>query len=63
MVRPLVRRLALSQPASVWAEVLLAAAAQAPGLTRAEALACIDRNFSIQTSVDELVAIYAGGRA
>jgi glycosyltransferase involved in cell wall biosynthesis len=59
VVAPLVRRLSLSQPASAWAEALLALGNRAPCLGRSEALAYVDCDFNIQTSVDELTRIYA----
>jgi hypothetical protein len=51
--------LSLSQPASAWAEALLALGSRAPCVGRSEALAYVDRDFNIRTSVDELTRIYA----
>jgi len=59
VVQPLVRRLSLSLPASVWADALLASARRGPGVTRAEALDRVSRNFNTQSSVDELARLYA----
>ena len=61
VVQPLVRRLSLSQPASAWAEALLATGSRAPCLSRAEALAYVDRGFNIQASVDKLTRLYVEG--
>lgn len=58
-VRPLVQRLSLSQPASVWAEVILAVRDAAPAITQQEALAVIEKSsFNIQTSVKSLAEVY-----
>lgn len=56
---PLVQRLSLSEPASVWAEALLALGSRRPGLSRSEALGYVERGFNIQNSVAELTGIYA----
>jgi glycosyltransferase involved in cell wall biosynthesis len=58
-VRPLVQRLSLSHPASVWAEVILAVRDTAPATTQQEALAVIEKSsFDIQTSVKSLAEVY-----
>jgi glycosyltransferase involved in cell wall biosynthesis len=58
-VRPLVQRLSLSQPASVWAEVILAVRDAAPAITQQEALTVIEKSsFNIQTSVESLAEVY-----
>jgi len=59
VVKPLMRRLSLSQPASVWAEVILAVRDAAPAITQQEALAVIEKSsFNIQTSVKSLAEVY-----
>lgn len=58
-VRPLVQRLSLAQPASVWAELILAVRDAAPAITQQEALAVIEKSsFNIQTSVKSLAEVY-----
>jgi glycosyltransferase involved in cell wall biosynthesis len=58
-VRALVRRLSLSQPASVWAEHVLAARESPLPVGRREALAMVEQSpFSIRRSVQELEAVY-----
>lgn len=59
VVRPLMRRLSLSQPAAFWAEALLAVKEANPGVTRQEALAMMERSpFNIVSGVKELERIY-----
>jgi glycosyltransferase involved in cell wall biosynthesis len=59
VVRPLVRRLSLSEPASTWAEAVLAAAQDGPPLSQAEALGILEQSaFNIQRVVSELEELY-----
>lgn len=59
VVKPLVQRLSLSQPASAWAEAVLAAPGAASTITQAEALAGVEkRSFNIETSVKALTQLY-----
>ncbi|BAZ27954.1 group 1 glycosyl transferase [Cylindrospermum sp. NIES-4074] len=59
IVKPLVQRISLSQPASTWAEAILATRKTEPGITQAEALKLVEMSpFNILTSVKELEKIY-----
>ncbi|WP_414585250.1 glycosyltransferase family 1 protein [Scytonema sp. PCC 10023] len=59
VVKPLVQRLCLSQPASAWAEVILAMNKGELGITPTQALAVIAQSpFNIQNSVQSLEKIY-----
>jgi glycosyltransferase involved in cell wall biosynthesis len=59
VVKPLMRRMSLSQPASVWAEAVLAARDAALVVTQPEALTIIEKSpFNIQTSVRQLESVY-----
>jgi glycosyltransferase involved in cell wall biosynthesis len=61
VVKPLVRRVSLAQPASAWAEVILAARAAGPGVTRQEALALVTHSsFNMRTNIEHLERIYHG---
>jgi len=61
VVKPLVRRLSLEQPASAWAEAILAARDSPQAITQSDALAIIEqRPFNIQRSIKELENIYSG---
>lgn len=58
-VKPLVRRLSLSQPASGWAEAVLAARDAAPTMTQPDALAVMEKSpLNIQTSAKLLEEVY-----
>jgi glycosyltransferase involved in cell wall biosynthesis len=58
-VKPLVQRLSLSQPASKWAEVLLAQRNATPTISRSDAFALVEKSpFNIQTAVKQLEKIY-----
>ena len=60
VVKPLVRRLSLSQPASEWAEVLLAQLKVEAAITQSNALALVkSSSFNIKTSVHKLENIYS----
>jgi len=59
-VKPLVRRLSLSQPASIWAEAALTTKDTVPGITQPEALALLEMGpFNIQQGVKALEEVYA----
>lgn len=59
VVKPLIQRMSLSQPASAWAEAILAARETGSGITQAEALRLVENSlFNIQTNVQELEEIY-----
>ncbi|MCU0543780.1 MAG: glycosyltransferase family 1 protein [Oscillatoriaceae cyanobacterium Prado104] len=59
-VKPLVQRISLSQPASVWADAVLAAKNSASNLTRAESLAILESSpFNIASSVKALTKTYS----
>lgn len=59
LVKPLVRRLSLLQPPSVWAEEILAARNAEPGITQPEALALVEQSpFNIRTGVKDLEKFY-----
>ena len=59
LVKPLVRRLSLLQPPSVWAEEILAARNAEPGITQPEALAFVEQSpFNIRTAVKKLEKFY-----
>jgi glycosyltransferase involved in cell wall biosynthesis len=63
VVPQLVTRLGLSQPASAWANVVLATRGQAPSVTRRKALDVINASpFNILTAVAELEWLYATAR-
>jgi glycosyltransferase involved in cell wall biosynthesis len=58
-VKPLVRRMPLSQPASAWAEMILAARNAGPGITQPKALALVEQSsFNIRTVVKDLEKFY-----
>jgi len=58
-VTPLVQRLSLSQPASVWAEVILAVRDAAPAITQPDALAVVEKSpLNVQASVKSLAEVY-----
>jgi glycosyltransferase involved in cell wall biosynthesis len=58
-IDPLVQRLSLSQPASVWAEAILATKTTKPGISQSEALRLIEQSsFNILASAKELAKIY-----
>ena len=60
VVRLLVRRLSLSQPASAWAEAVLAAQAAEAVITPPEALAIVEQSpFNIISSAKALERVYA----
>ena len=59
VVKPLIRRISLSQPASAWAEAILAARDAAPTITQPEAMTIMEKSpFNIQTSVKQLEVVY-----
>jgi glycosyltransferase involved in cell wall biosynthesis len=59
VVKPLVQRMSLSQPACQWAEAILAAKEADPGITQAEALRLVEQSsFNIQTTVKDLQKRY-----
>lgn len=59
VVRPLIRRMPLSQPASVWAKAVLAAQKATAITTQTGALGAVEKSvFSIQTCVKQLEDIY-----
>ncbi|HEY9852389.1 MAG TPA: glycosyltransferase family 1 protein [Leptolyngbyaceae cyanobacterium] len=60
LVKPLVQWLSLSQPASVWAEAILAAKKIPSSISQSDALAVIENSqFNIAHSVDLLTKTYA----
>lgn len=60
LIEPLVRRLSLSQPASRWAEAVLAAKASQMRMPQAQALSLVENSsFNVQTSVKNLEQLYA----
>ena len=59
LVKPLVRRLSLLQPPSVWAEEILAARNAEPGISQPEALKIAEQSpFDIRTAVKDLEEFY-----
>lgn len=59
IVKPLMQRMSLSQPASAWAEAVLAARDGTPVMTRPDALAVVKKSpFGIQTSIKQLEDVY-----
>lgn len=59
VVKPLVRRLSLSQPASEWAETVLAQRNLPSAITQFDALSLVENSpFNIQTSAKQLENIY-----
>ena len=59
VVKPLVRRLSLSQPASAWAEAILATRETDSQIDQAEALMLVKQNaFNIQNSIKDLEKLY-----
>jgi len=59
VVKPLVRRLSLSQPASEWAEGVLTQRDAGSTITKSDALALVETSpFNIETSVKQLESIY-----
>lgn len=63
IVKPLVQRLSLSQPASMWAEAVLFTRAARASITRTEALAIMEQSpFGIQRSSQALEAHYSSVR-
>lgn len=59
VVKPLVRRMSLSQPASAWAEAILTVRDAALAIARPDALAIVqESSFNIQTSVKSLTEVY-----
>jgi glycosyltransferase involved in cell wall biosynthesis len=60
IVKPLVKRISLSQPTSVWADAVLAAKNAASSLTRAESLAILESSpFNIASSIKALTKTYS----
>jgi glycosyltransferase involved in cell wall biosynthesis len=58
-VKPLIHRISLSQPASVWAETILSARNTVSNITEADSLAILEySHFNIACSVDSLTKIY-----
>lgn len=63
VVASLVRRVALAQPAEVWADAVLAALASGSAISRAEALAAMVRStFNIRNGVERLQQLYETAR-
>lgn len=61
VAHPLIRRLSLSQPASEWAETVLATRGEASPESRAEALRPVENSpLNIETSVREVEKAYGG---
>jgi glycosyltransferase involved in cell wall biosynthesis len=61
VIKPLVRRVSLAQPAAAWAKVILAAHAAAPGITRQNALALVEQSaFNMRTHIEQLERVYHG---
>lgn len=59
VVKPLLRRLSLNQPPSVWAETLLSLRHTPPHLTPAQARAIMEKSpFNIRRGVERLSALY-----
>jgi glycosyltransferase involved in cell wall biosynthesis len=59
IVKPFVRRLSLSRPASSWAEALLSVPDTASAITQPQALAIVEKSpFNIHLGVKELGCIY-----
>jgi glycosyltransferase involved in cell wall biosynthesis len=59
LVKPLVGRMSLSQPAFAWAEAILATSKAGSAITQAEALKLVEQSpFNIQTSAKELEKLY-----
>lgn len=58
-VKPLIRRVSLSQPAWAWAEVVLAIQNNTSTITRADAFAALEKSaFTIKASVRQLEEVY-----
>jgi glycosyltransferase involved in cell wall biosynthesis len=61
VINPLIQRLSLSQPASLWAQAVLAVKDTIPPITQRDALKLLEEShFTIAHSVRELEAVYAG---
>lgn len=59
VVNPLIRRLSLSEPNSVWAETALSLLLSPPKVSPAEALTCVKQSpFNIDVNVQDLERIY-----
>lgn len=59
VVKPLVQRLSLKQPTSVWVNAVLSAYTKAPGIKQTEALAILEQSqFNIYKSIEDLTQIY-----
>jgi len=60
-ITPLIQRLSLSRPASMWAEAILAVRDTAPSISRREALRLMENSpFNIAFSVKKLEEFYPG---
>jgi glycosyltransferase involved in cell wall biosynthesis len=60
-LKPLMRRMSLSQPASAWAQVILAERESARAIAQAEALRIIEgSSLNVQTSLKQLEEVYLG---
>lgn len=58
-VQPLIHRISLSQPASVWAKTILSARNTVSNITQADSLALLENGqFNIACSIDSLTKIY-----
>ena len=58
-VKPLIHRISLSQPASVWAKTILSAKNTVSNITQADSLALLENGlFNIACSIDSLTKIY-----
>ncbi|MGF1936149.1 MAG: glycosyltransferase family 1 protein [Nostoc sp. ChiQUE02] len=59
VVKPLVRRMSLSEPASAWAEAILAASKTGSGMSQRKAFEIIEQSsFNIHNNVETLEKIY-----
>ncbi len=64
VVTPLIRRLSLSEPNSVWAETALSLLRSLPNVSPAEALTCVKQSpFNIDVNVQDLERIYKASLA
>jgi glycosyltransferase involved in cell wall biosynthesis len=63
VVKPLIKRLSLSQPADVWADAILKMRESDVAISQADALALMQNSsFSIEHSLKKLIGIYTNAR-
>ncbi len=59
LVRPLLQRISLSKPASIWAEAVMSARSDASAISQRDALAIVENShFNIAASVKKLTEVY-----